>query len=130
MLLVLRSKFKVQSLKSLRLRGAQVKPQSDNHTIRQSDNELDLSPLLSVDDMDVFLRTQFGEEVHLECVRKFRRRAERKIDVLVQHFRDVRTRDFHALREVRLRYAKLLHSEKDAPEKCGAYAVDGRHSLV
>ena len=77
--------------------------------------------------MTVFLRTEVGEEVHLECVRKLGGRAERKVDVLVQDFRDVWAGDFHALCEVRLRDAQLLHAEKDSAEKGGGYAVDGGH---
>ena len=77
--------------------------------------------------MTVFLRTEFGEEVHRECVRKFGRRAEREVDVLVQDLRDVWAGDFHALREVRLRDAKLLHAEKDSAEEGRGYAVDGVH---
>ena len=88
------------------------------------------SLLLSVGNMEVFLRAEFGEEVHLECVRKFGGRAEREVHVLVQNLRDVRTRYLHALREIRLRHAKLLHPEKDSTEEGGAYAVDGGHSLV
>ena len=70
---------------------------------------------------------EFGGEVHLESAGEFGRSAEGEVDVLVQHLRDVRTRDLHALREVGLGDAQLLHAEEDLPQECRAYMVDGRH---
>ena len=63
------------------------------------------------------LRTEFGEEVHLEGVGELRRRAEGEIDVLMQHLRDVRTRHLHAPRKFCLRHAKLLHPPQYPPQK-------------
>ena len=65
------------------------------------------------------LRTELGEEVHLQCGGQFRRRAEGYVDVLVKHFRAVRTRHLHPLRKLRLRHSQLLHPEKDAAETRG-----------
>ena len=71
-----------------------------------------------------FLRTQVRREVHLECVRKLGRRAEGEVHVLMEYFRDVRTRDVHPLREVRLRHAQLLHPEKNATKERRANMVN------
>ena len=56
---------------------------------------------------------EFGGEVHLECARELCRRAEGEVDVLVQHLRDVGTRDLHPLREVSLGDAQLLHAQEN-----------------
>ena len=77
--------------------------------------------------MKIFLRAEVGEEVHLEGAGELRRRAEGEIDVLMEHLRDVWARDLHALRQLRLRHAQLLHSKEYAPEKCGAYAINSVH---
>ena len=63
------------------------------------------------------MRTELGEEVHFEGVGELRRRAERDVDVLMEHLRDVRTRHLHTLRKLRLRNAQLLHPEKDAAKE-------------
>ena len=65
------------------------------------------------------LRTELGEEVHLQGAGELRRRAEGYVDVLVKHLRDVRTRHLHALRKLRLRHPQLLHPEKDSAEERG-----------
>ena len=75
------------------------------------------------------MRTQLGEEVHLERVGEFRRRAEGEIDILVQDLRDVRTRHLHPLRQLRLRHAQFLHPPQDAPQKRRAYSVNRLHEL-
>ena len=59
------------------------------------------------------MRTELGEEVHLQCGGQFRRRAEGYVDVLVKHLRDVRTRHLHALREVGLGETELLHAQEN-----------------
>ena len=70
------------------------------------------------------LRTKFGEKIHLERVRELRRRTEGEVHVLAQHFRDVRTRDLHALGKLRLRNAQLLHATEDAAEEGGGDMVN------
>ena len=60
---------------------------------------------------------QFREEVQLKRLGEFRRSTEGEVDVRAQHFRDVRTRDVHALRESRLIKPELLHPAKDLPKK-------------
>ena len=73
------------------------------------------------------LRTQLGEEIHLERVRELRRRAEGEVHVLVQHLRDVRPRDLHPPRELRLRDAKLLHPQQYPPQERRSYPVNRFH---
>ena len=63
------------------------------------------------------LRTQIGEEVHLQGAGELRRRAEGNVDVLMEHLGDVRTRHLHPLRKLRLRHAELLHPEQNAAEE-------------
>ncbi len=63
------------------------------------------------------LRTELGEEIHLQGAGELRRRAEGYVDVLVKHLRDVRTRHLHALSKLRLRHAELLHPEQNAAEE-------------
>ena len=70
------------------------------------------------------MRTELGEEVHLQCGGQFRRRAEGYVDVLVQYLRDVRTRHLHALSKLRLRHAELLHPEQNAAEERGTDSVN------
>ena len=70
------------------------------------------------------LQAEFGKEVHLERIRESRCCAEGEVHVLAQHFRDVRTRDLHALGKLRLRNAQLLHAAEDAAEKRGGNMVD------
>ena len=72
-------------------------------------------------------RAKFREEVHLERVGELRRRAEREVHVLVQHLRDVRSRDLHPLRQFRLRYAQLLHPPEYPPQKRRADMVNCGH---
>ena len=86
--------------------------QSHNHTIIQSHN---------------LLRTQLRKEVHLERVRQLRRRAEGEVHVLVQHLRDVRPRDLHPTRKLRLRDAKLLHPQQYLPQKRRSALVNRLH---
>ena len=69
------------------------------------------------------MRAELGEEVHLERVRELRRRAEGEVHVLVQHLRDVRPRDLHPTRELRLRDAKLLHPQQYLPQKRRSYPI-------
>jgi len=70
------------------------------------------------------LWTKFGEEVHLERFREPRGCAEREVDVLVQHFRNIRTRDLHALGKLGLRHPELLHAAEDAAKERGADMVN------
>ena len=63
------------------------------------------------------LRTELGEEVHLQGAGELRRRSEGYVDVLMEHLRDVRTRHLHALRKLRLRHPQLLHPEQNAAEE-------------
>ena len=70
---------------------------------------------------------EFGGEVHLECARELGRRAEGEVDVLVQHLRDVGTRDLHALREVGLGEPELLHAQKNLTQERRADVIDGGH---
>ena len=60
---------------------------------------------------------QTGNEVHFESTGQFRRRAEGEVHVLPQHLRDVRLRDLHALRQLGLVHAQLLHPAEDAAEE-------------
>ena len=73
------------------------------------------------------LRTKLRHEVHLERVRELRRRAEGEVYVLPQHLGDVRPRNLHAPRQLRLRNAQLLHPPQDAPQKRRANPVDRLH---
>ena len=70
------------------------------------------------------LRAEFGEEVHLERFREPRGCAEGEVDVLVQHFRNIRTRHLHALGKLGLRHAQLLHAAEYAAEERGANMVN------
>ena len=63
------------------------------------------------------MRTELGEEVHLQGAGELRRRAEGYVDVLVKHLRDVWTRHLHALRKLRLRHPQILHPKKNAAEE-------------
>ena len=67
---------------------------------------------------------EFGGEVHLESASELGRSAEGEVDVLAQHLGDVGARDLHALREVSLGDAQLLHAEEDLPQEGRAYMVD------
>ena len=71
-----------------------------------------------------FLLAEVGEEVHLEGIGKFRRGAEREVDVAGEDLGYVRTRDVHAAGEFRLRDAQLLHSTEDAAKERRADMVD------
>ena len=70
---------------------------------------------------------EFGGEVHLESAGELGRSAEREVDVLAQHLGDVGARDLHALREVGLGDAQLLHAEKNLPQEGRADVIDGGH---
>ena len=63
------------------------------------------------------LRTQLRKEVHLEGIRQLGRRAKGEVDVLAQHLGDVRTRDMHPRRELRLRHPQFLHPPQYPPQK-------------
>ena len=56
---------------------------------------------------------EFGGEVHLERAGELGRSAEGEVDVLAQHLGDVGARDLHALREVGLGDAQLLHAQEN-----------------
>ena len=71
---------------------------------------------------------QHGEEVHLERVRELGRRPEGYVDVTREHFRDVRTRNLHPLRERRLRKALGLHPKNQLPQKRRTYPVYRFHA--
>ena len=58
---------------------------------------------------------ELGGEVHLECAGELGRSAEGEVDVLAENLGDVWARDLHALGEVSLRDAKLLHPQEDLP---------------
>ena len=75
------------------------------------------------------LRTELGEEVHLQGAGELRRRAEGYVDVLMEHLRDVRTRHLHALSKLRLRHPKLLHPEQNAAEERRTDFIYCIHSL-
>ena len=67
---------------------------------------------------------EFGDEVHLESASELGRSAEGEVDVLAEHLGDVGTRDLHALREVGLGDAQLLHAQENLAQECRAYMVD------
>ena len=56
---------------------------------------------------------EFGGEVHLQRAGELGRSAEREVDVLAQHLGDVGARHLHALREVSLGDAQLLHAQEN-----------------
>ena len=56
---------------------------------------------------------EFGGEVHLERAGELGRSAEGEVDVLAEHLGDVGARDLHALREVSLGDAQLLHAQEN-----------------
>ena len=63
------------------------------------------------------LRTQIRKEVHPEGVRELCRRAEGEVHILAEDLRDVRARDLHAMRKLRLRHAQFLHPQQYPPQK-------------
>ena len=67
---------------------------------------------------------EFGGEVHLECASKLGRRAKGEVYVLAEHLGDVGTRDLHALREVGLGDAQLLHAQKNLSQERRADMID------
>ena len=75
------------------------------------------------------LRTELGEEVHLQCGGQLCRRSEGNVDVLVKHLGDVRTRHLHALRKLRLRHPQLLHPEQNAAKERRTNFINRLHSL-
>ena len=70
---------------------------------------------------------EVGEEVHLEGVGQFRSGSKREIDVAGEDLGDVRARDVHAPRELRLRHPKLLHAAKYAAEEGRGDVINGFH---
>ena len=60
---------------------------------------------------------QARDEVHFESTGQFRRRSEGEVHVLPQHLRDVGLGDLHALRQLALVHAQLLHPAEDAAEE-------------
>ena len=56
---------------------------------------------------------EFGGEVHLECAGELGRRAKGEVYVLAEHLGDVGARHLHALREVSLGDAQLLHAQEN-----------------
>ena len=76
---------------------------------------------------DNLLGAQLREEVHLQCVGELRSRAEGEVHVLVKHLRNVRPRDLHPPRELRLRDAKLLHPQQYPPQKRRADRINSFH---
>lgn len=79
--------------------------------------------------VSAFPLTQVGEEIHLEGIGQFRSGPERKVDVLVQHFRNIWTRDLHALGKLGLRHPELLHAEENAAKERGADMVNCGHGV-
>ena len=73
---------------------------------------------------------EFGGEVHLERAGELGRSAEGEVDVLAQHLGDVGARDLHALREVSLGDAQLLHAQEDLAQECRADMVDCLHLTI
>ena len=67
---------------------------------------------------------EFGGEVHLESAGELGRSAEGEVDVLAENLGDVGARDLHALGEVGLRDAQLLHAQENLPQERRAYMVD------
>ena len=67
---------------------------------------------------------ELGGEVHFKRPRELGRSAEGEVDVLAQHLGDVGARDLHALGEVGLGDAQLLHAQEDLAQECRAYMVD------
>ena len=61
----------------------------------------------------LLLRAKLGEEVHLECASELGRSAEGEVYVLAEHLGDVGARHLHALREVGLGDAQLLHAQEN-----------------
>ena len=67
---------------------------------------------------------ELGGEVHFKCASKLGRRAEGEVDVLAEHLGDVGARDLHALGEVGLGDAQLLHAQENLPQECRADVID------
>ena len=78
----------------------------------------------------VSLFPQLWEEIHFKGLGEPGGRAEGEVHVLVQHLGDVGLGDLHALGELGLIDAELLHPAKNAPEKCRANMVDGSHFTI
>ena len=74
-----------------------------------------------------FLRTEIREEVHPQGICELRRRAEREVDILPQHFRDVRPRHVQPRRKLRLRHPELLHPPEYPPQKRRSNMVNRFH---
>ena len=69
------------------------------------------------------LRAEFGKEIHLQRIRQLPRGPKREVDVAGEDLGYVRARYVHALGELSLADAQLLHAAKDAAEEGGAYMV-------
>ena len=61
---------------------------------------------------------------------ELRRRAEGEVHVLPEHLRDVGLGDLHALRQLALVHAQLLHPAKDAAEKRRADMINCLHAGI
>jgi len=70
---------------------------------------------------------ELGGEVHFKRPRELGRSAEGEVDVLAEHLGDVGARDLHALGEVGLGDAQLLHAEKNLSQECRADVIDCSH---
>ena len=66
-------------------------------------------------------------EVHLERAGELGRSAEGEVDILAKNLGDVGARDLHALGEVGLRNAQLLHAQENLAQECRADVVDCSH---
>ena len=75
----------------------------------------------------VLLFPELRKEVHLKSTGELRRRAEGEVHILPQHLRDVRLGDLHALRQLALIHAELLHPLKDPTEKCRTNVINAAH---
>ena len=70
---------------------------------------------------------EFRREIHLQRPRELGRRAEGEVDVLAQHLGDVGTRHLHAIRELGLGNAKLLHAQENLPQEHRTDMVNDLH---
>ena len=73
---------------------------------------------------------QIRKEVHLQRLGELGGGAEGEVHVLPQHLRDVRLRDLHALRQLALVHAQLLHPAEDAAEERRADMINCLHAGI